>query len=155
MYELSHQAKKYDFKLTEKELRKNEPLDLSSGVGLRLQFSKVKIRELHFQRSPRSYAAKLKNRHFYVINYQSRPSYHAFCTSLILIQYIIPGCTPFPLWKYTLGLLLSVGSKVVQTFPSSGWRNTPPAKEKREDKLNNVYLRSARFSPRCQALYLG
>lgn len=40
-------------------------------------------------------------------------------------QYIMPTCNGSVRWKYTLGLLLKVGSTLVYTLPSSGRTITP------------------------------
>lgn len=40
-------------------------------------------------------------------------------------QYIMPTCSGSGRWKYTLGLLLKVGSTVVYTLPSSPRTITP------------------------------
>lgn len=42
-------------------------------------------------------------------------------------QYIMPTCSGSGRWKYTLGLLLKVGSTLVYTLPSSP-RTTTPAR---------------------------
>lgn len=42
-----------------------------------------------------------------------------------MAQYIMPTCNGSVRWKYTLGLLLKVGSTLVYTLPSSGRTITP------------------------------
>lgn len=52
----------------------------------------------------------------------------------------MPGCTAPPRWKYTLGLLLKVGSKVVYKLVSSGRMNKPGSK--RQFKVTLINKRS-------------